>query len=209
MASLRVKPVILGWKSDLTEQHLTLTSAGTHSIYSPPPYLCTNSLKSLQKTFNCPSSDPPLFPRCHPELIFLNQPVSGRTFHAFITPAEPDAGKRLLLLARAASSSLTALGGIHRSFLFSFFFFFLSPTFRREQVPAVTCNGLRRGDWMRPTSSAIKSSGGSFGVPPLRISVQRVFSWGPFRCFSASAKFRCFSQAPVVSNPPTIPPISH
>lgn len=85
-----------------------------------------------------------------------------------------------------------------------FFFFFRFPTFRREQVPAVTCNGLRRGDWMCPTSSAIKSSGSSFGVPPLRISVQRVFSWGPFRCFSAFAKFRCSSQAPVAPVPPSL-----
>lgn len=46
MATLRVKPVILGWKSDLTE-HLALTSDVTHSIFLPP-YLCTNSLKGLQ-----------------------------------------------------------------------------------------------------------------------------------------------------------------
>lgn len=42
MASLRVKPVILGRKSDLTEQHLKLPSKVTHSIYFSSN-LCMNS----------------------------------------------------------------------------------------------------------------------------------------------------------------------
>ena len=58
MASLRVKPVILGRKSDLTEQHLKLPSKVTHSMYFSSNLCMSFPERHPGLTFSCPSSDP-------------------------------------------------------------------------------------------------------------------------------------------------------
>lgn len=96
MASLRVKPVILGRKSDLTEQHLKLPSKVTHSIYFSR-YLCMNFPERHPKaTFNCPSNDPQTlqvmsYKTSFPSVCCLGA-FSRYKLYRFITlPAEIDA----------------------------------------------------------------------------------------------------------------------
>lgn len=87
----------------------------------------------------------------------------------------------LLLLARAIHSLLTALWGIHCFFPEppQVFCFFLS-----QQVLVVTCNRLWRGYKICQPSLAIKSSGRSFGILPLRILCVPLLL-GLFQYFSA------------------------
>lgn len=186
MASLRVKPVILGRKSDLTEQHLKLPSKVTHSIYFSL-YLCLNFPERHPKpSFNCPSNDPPtLQVMSHETSSWIACCLGSFRRYKLYKSITHTCWTRcinwLLLLAREMHSLLTALWGI--CWLFpeppQVFCFFLS-----QQVLVVTCNRLWRGYKICQPSLAIKSSGRSFGILPLRILCVPVLL-GPFQYFAA------------------------
>lgn len=182
MASLRVKPVILGRKSDLTEQHLKLPSKVTHIYFSL--YLCMNfPERRPQPSFNCPWNDPPTLQVMSYKTSSWVAWCLGSFRRCKLDNPSHTCWTRcinwLLLLARAIHSLLTALWGIHCLFpeppqVFCFFF--------SQQVLVITCNRLWRGYKICQPSLAIKSSGRSFGTLPLRILYVPVLL-GPFQYF--------------------------
>lgn len=152
MASLRVKPVILGRKSDLTEQHLKLPSKVTHSIYFPR-YLCMNFPERHPKaTFNCPSNDPQTLQVMSYKNIFSDcLGAFGRyKLYKFIATACWTRCINWLLLLARVISSLTKCPLRNSSLLSrsssSFFF--------GKQVLVITCNRRRGGvrEYAKPPS---------------------------------------------------------
>lgn len=100
-------------------------------------------------------------------------PFSRYKFHAFITHLQNEMQKAIVALGESAE--FFANCPLRNSTLLSRpSLGFFSEAFRSEQVLAVTCNGLRRGYYTCQTSFAIKSSGRSFGILPLRISCMRI-----------------------------------
>lgn len=180
MASLRVKPVILGRKSDLTEQHLKLPSTVTHSIYFSSNLGVNFPERHPTPTFNHPSNDPQPYQEMSYKYTFSN--IFFFCLHVFSrcklwkyssSTCWRKIQKLIVFFRIALGESDTFLTNyplrnsllLFRSSSGFFSLFFLS-----EQVLVITCNRLWRGYRICQTSLAIKSKGRSAGILPLRIS---------------------------------------
>lgn len=128
-------------------------------------------LSCLNHSSTVPHMTPWLSKWCHPKYLF-ELPVAldllvDTDFTNLLHTCWTRCKNWLLLLARAISSSLTALWGIHFFYPDSPQVFFFCVMRAGAGHP---CNGLWRGYRIRETFLAIKSSGRSFGILPLRIS---------------------------------------
>lgn len=137
-------------------------------------------------SFNCPSNDPPTLHvmsyKTSSWVAWCLGSFRRCKLYKFITHLLNYCRciNWLVLLARAIHSLLTALWGIHCLFpeppqVFCFFF--------SQQVLVITCNRLWRGYKICQPSLAIKSSGRSFGILPLRNLYVPVLL-GPFQYFA-------------------------